>query len=460
MRKTYIANEENVVASIDITLVNENIKTYILDTNILLESPEAIFGFDDNNVVITGTTLQELDEKKRHSTLKYTARQTARIIESLREKGNLLTGVPMDNGGTFYIVLCDMTKIKENPAFSMKKGDNQILQTILQMKDSFPNCVLISNDTYMRLNASTLGISAETYRNTEVSENGYSGREELFVDKTLINKIYAEQKIDFPSDKPAIENEYFILRSYDEKQSALARYHNGKLLHVKDLKPFGICPKNSAQKFALDALLDESIPLVILRGPAGCAKTFLSLAAGLEQTYDSKNERKYRKIMITRNNVTNDEGFGYLPGELEEKMQPLIAPFLDNLESLIRNGDDISNQEIQDQIDYLFDTGTIEIAPMAYMRGRSIRDTFLILDEAQNATISQVRDVITRAGKGTKIVLCGDPTQIDALYLNEKNNGLNYTSAMMKNSPMVAQITFTSDECVRSTLAKEAIEKL
>ena len=164
--------------------------------------------------------------------------------------------------------------------------------------------------------------------------------------------------------------------------------------------------------------------------------------------------------MITRNNVTNDEGFGYLPGELEEKMQPLIAPFLDNLESLIRNGDDISNQEIQDQIDYLFDTGTIEIAPMAYMRGRSIRDTFLILDEAQNATISQVRDVITRAGKGTKIVLCGDPTQIDALYLNEKNNGLNYTSAMMKNSPMVAQITFTSDECVRSTLAKEAIEKL
>lgn len=437
-------------------------KTYILDTNIILDSPESIFGFEDNNVVITGTTLQELDEKKKHPRLKYAARETARILESLREKGDLLAGVPMDNGGTFYIALCDMSDVKETPIFSMKKGDNQILATILQIQSRFPHCILISNDTYMRLNASTLGIASQTYRNDEISENHYLGYQEIYVENEMVNTLYQERSIPYTLNSSPVENEYFILKGYEGNQSALAKYHNGKLLALKEKKPYGITPKNVSQRFAIDALLApvEEIPLVILRGPAGCAKTFLSLAAGLEQTYDDRALQKYRKIMITRNNVTNDEAFGYLPGELDEKMAPLIAPFMDNLESLIQKDEKMSNEEIQDQLDYLFGTGTIEIAPMAYMRGRSIRNTFLILDEAQNATISQIRDVITRAGKGTKIILCGDPSQIDSPYLNEKNNGLNYTASIMKNSPMAAQVTFVADDCVRSPLAKEAIEKM
>lgn len=204
----------------------------------------------------------------------------------------------------------------------------------------------------------------------------------------------------------------------------------------------------------------EKIPFVILKGPAGTAKTFLSLAAGLDQTYDDPRHSRYDSILISRNNVMADEDFGYLPGELRDKMNPLLAPFFDNLESLLRkdSGEDKSN--ISMQIDDMIETGVIEICALAYMRGRSITNKFLIVDETQNATRSQIRDIITRAGAGCKVVICGDPEQIDAHNLDKLNNGLVFASEKMKGSPLCAQVTFNENESVRSELAKEAIKRL
>jgi PhoH-like ATPase len=195
---------------------------------------------------------------------------------------------------------------------------------------------------------------------------------------------------------------------------------------------------------------------VILCGPAGAAKTFLSLAAGLDKTRNGD----YERIYISRNNITGDEAFGYLPGDLEDKMRPLIAPFRDNLVNLIKNQGENEPEQIEMEIDDLFETKMIDLCPMAYIRGRSITNSFVILDEAQHCDRSGIRDLITRAGEGTKIVLLGDTSQIDARNLDKWSNGLIFASNKFRNNPLCAQITFSSEECVRSDLAKAAIDIL
>ena len=270
-------------------------------------------------------------------------------------------------------------------------------------------------------------------------------------------------EIIFREDIPEpVENEFFILQSDQSSALAVYRNHELKLIDTKALHPYHIQPKNASQTFALWALMQpvEEIPFVILKGPAGTAKTFLSLAAGLDQTYDSRAHRSYDSVLISRNNVMADADFGYLPGELEDKMNPLLAPFFDNLESLLRGNSDEDRECISRQIEDMIDSGVIEICALAYMRGRSITNKFLIVDETQNATRSQIRDIITRAGAGCKIVICGDPEQIDAHNLDKLNNGLVFASEKMKGSPVCAQISFTEEESVRSELAKEAIKRL
>lgn len=454
------------------------VKAYILDTNILLDSPRAIFGFDDNTVIITGTTLQELDSKKTApGELGFNARETCRIIEKLRLKGDLTAGVPMDNAGVFKVIL-NAGQWHMPSGYSEDKPDNQIINTVLDIKKNqghmFNQVILVTNDTSMRINASVCAAACgfsdfvESYRNDHVSSaEMYTGKRELHVSKEAIDYIYKNKMLPpeaiFRGDIPEpVENEFFILQS--DQSSALAVYRNYalKLIDTKTLHPCHVQPKNASQTFALWALMQpvEEIPFVILKGPAGTAKTFLSLAAGLDQTYDSKTHRSYDSVLISRNNVMADADFGYLPGELEDKMNPLLAPFFDNLESLLRGNSDEDRECISRQIEDMIDSGVIEICALAYMRGRSITNKFLIVDETQNATRSQIRDIITRAGAGCKIVICGDPEQIDAHNLDKLNNGLVFASEKMKGSPVCAQISFTKEESVRSELAKEAIKRL
>lgn len=454
------------------------VKAYILDTNIFLDSPRAIFGFDDNTVIITGTTLQELDSKKTApGELGFNARETCRIIEKLRLKGDLTAGVPMDNGGVFKVIL-NAGQWHMPSVYSGDKPDNQIINTVLDIKKNqghmFNQVILVTNDTSMRINASVCAAACgfsdfvESYRNDHVSSaEMYTGKRELQVSKEAIDYIYKNKMLPpeaiFRGDIPEpVENEFFILQSDQSSALAVYRNHELKLIDTKTLHPCHVQPKNASQTFALWALMQpvEEIPFVILKGPAGTAKTFLSLAAGLDQTYDSKTHRSYDSVLISRNNVMADADFGYLPGELEDKMNPLLAPFFDNLESLLRGNSDEDRENISIQIEDMMESGVIEICALAYMRGRSITNKFLIIDETQNATRSQIRDIITRAGAGCKIVICGDPEQIDAHNLDKLNNGLVFASEKMKGSPVCAQISFTEEESVRSELAKEAIKRL
>lgn len=338
----------------------------------------------------------------------------------------------------------------------------------------FNQVILVTNDTSMRINASVCAAACgfsdfvESYRNDHVSSaEMYTGKRELQVSKEAIDYIYKNKMLPpeaiFRGDIPEpVENEFFILQSDQSSALAVYRNHELKLIDTKTLHPCHVQPKNASQTFALWALMQpvEEIPFVILKGPAGTAKTFLSLAAGLDQAYDSRAHRSYDSVLISRNNVMADADFGYLPGELEDKMNPLLAPFFDNLESLLRGNSDEDRECISRQIEDMIDSGVIEICALAYMRGRSITNKFLIVDETQNATRSQIRDIITRAGAGCKIVICGDPEQIDAHNLDKLNNGLVFASEKMKGSPVCAQISFTEEESVRSELAKEAIKRL
>lgn len=383
----------------------------------------------------------------------------------------------MDNAGVFKVIL-NAGQWHMPSGYSEDKPDNQIINTVLDIKKNqghmFNQVILVTNDTSMRINASVCAAACgfsdfvESYRNDHVSSaEMYTGKRELHVSKEAIDYIYKNKMLPpeaiFRGDIPEpVENEFFILQSDQSSVLAVYRNHALKLIDTKTLHPCHVQPKNASQTFALWALMQpvEEIPFVILKGPAGTAKTFLSLAAGLDQTYDSKTHRSYDSVLISRNNVMADADFGYLPGELEDKMNPLLAPFFDNLESLLRGNSDEDRECISRQIEDMIDSGVIEICALAYMRGRSITNKFLIVDETQNATRSQIRDIITRAGAGCKIVICGDPEQIDAHNLDKLNNGLVFASEKMKGSPVCAQISFTEEESVRSELAKEAIKRL
>lgn len=445
------------------------VKNYVLDTNILLTSPNAILGFEDNNVYLTSTTLSELDSKKSiPSELGFNARTVLRLIENLRKEGLendelLITGVSLSTGGKLFIENNGISQKYIPNGFDIAESDNKILSSILYLTEKkHEPFILVSNDTSFRIKASICGVEVQEYMNDHQITEHYTGKATIELSKSQLKNLLTNESIDYENES-LIENEFVeINKDKDGDVEALAMYRNKHLGLITPQKVYGITPLNTSQTFALEALLApaEEIPLVILTGPAGAAKTFLSLAAGLEQVSKDCTKGMYDKIMITRNNITSDSDFGALPGDLEDKMMPLLAPFYDNIEALIRaNNPGINNEDVSLRIDDLFASGTIKVCAMAYMRGRSISNTYLIVDEAQNSTKTQMRDIITRAGKGTKVVICGDPSQIDNHLLDKYNNGLVYASENMKGA-VCAQVTFENTESVRSILAAAALKQL
>lgn len=455
-------------------------KIYVLDTNILMDSPNAIFGFDDNTILITGTTLQELDKyKKGNGETGYNARETGRILEALTNKKNRI------EGNRFR--LNDKADIIINPVFEQGKNflpagynntnpDNRILNDVLACMHSegaegMP-VVLVTNDSMMRVNAVTLGIEAQPYENVRIkTDEIYTGR----TDRDCKEGVWADYydllvkngtaDISPEECESLHENEYIMMRRSDDDMGIIASFREGTLtkVNVEKCHPMGISPRNAAQIMAIDALLApvEKIPLVILEGPAGTAKTFLSTAAGLSMTMRLGKrktvENGYMKMVVTRNNILADEEHGALPGDLEDKLFPLMAPFYDNLEKLFSlEAKDEDPARIREQVEDLFANGVIETSSMAYIRGRSLSDTFLILDECQNATRGQMLTVLTRAAENGKVVVAGCVDQIDNPHLDKYNNGLSHVIERFKNSRFAAQVTFTDEECVRSPLAAEA----
>lgn len=445
-------------------------KIYVLDTNIILSDPHSITGFDDNIVILTDTTIQELDSKKRSSgETGANAREASRILDELRSRGDLVSGVETDAGGTVRINLGSESEPALPSGFDPYKPDNMIISAAIRLAmNSKEPVILVTDDTLMRVSATIcarnarVDLGVQSYKNTQV-ETDYAGFIEADVPGSVIDELYSAKTIDIPDGLSLLENEFVTLRA--GSQSGLTMMRKKKLHLVTPQSLYGgIRPMNQLQTYAVHALLSppEELPLVILLGPAGTAKTFLSLAAGLNDTYASAvgGESRYYKMLVSRpNNLTSDPGIGYLPGDMDEKMGPLLAPLYDNMESLLMEKGNTDHRQIRTHVEDIFDS-IIEITALSYIRGRTLRNTYVICDEAQNASRHLIRDLVTRAGAGTKIVLCGDPDQVDAPSLDAKNNGLVYAADKMKGSENCAIIRFGEGQSVRSDLAKDAIVRM
>lgn len=477
-------------------MAEKKTKNYVLDTNILIHCPDSIFKFDDNNVYVTHTTMEELDGlKSAQGEVGYNAREAIRLINGLRSKGKLINGVETQNGGKFFVCAASTSGKLNLPAgWKTEKSDNQILSAVLDLMSKLENVILVSNDVSMVLKADMLEIKAESYRNDRVSqkEELYTGRTEIRVryhDIELFDELERLQiddlAISMMNDGDAkgekcpfntieeyvkhfnLVNRQFVTLFDDEGNKRLGIYENEAIHKLKSQrqKPFNVTPRNSGQFFAQEALMApaDEVPLVILKGEAGTSKTFYSLACGLEQVV---NQQRYKRILICRPNVKFDEDIGYLKGTEMDKIMPLIRPCLDNLEVLININDKKNGMpkktalELECEIQSYFDCGWLSAEALAYLRGRSISDTFIIIDEAQNASPNQILGIITRAGEGSKICIIGDINQIDNPRLDKYNNGLAFASERMKGSDVCMQMTFTDEECTRSKLARVAAELL
>lgn len=456
-------------------------KTYVLDTNVILYSPGAILSFGDNDVIIPEVVLEELDNfKKNKDDLGANARHAARLIDKLRKEGKLNEGVKLPGGGKLRV---EMNHYETNipPTWDRSKPDNRIIQVCKGLKDKGENVVLITKDIFERIKADTVDINVQDFYEKVVPENDnqYTGRNEVYISSEKMDYFYKNKYLDAEEIKcystETLEyyvpnlytNQYLLIHSFENpKKSALGRFDGKRIIPLlyKEYRPFGVIPRNVGQKFMLESLFidAEKIPLVIIKGPAGTAKTLFSLAVGLHNILLDENN-KFRKILVCRPNVTMDEEIGFLPGTEQEKILPFMRPVLDNLEILVCSNEKERYKDekvLDEKIQELFDRRIITTEAVAYLRGRSIVKNWVIIDEAQNLSPKQIKAIITRVGEGTKLILIGDPEQIDHPFLDSRSNGLCYASEKMKGSNLCCQVTLKHDECERSPLAFEAAKRL
>ncbi|MBU0679126.1 MAG: PhoH family protein [Verrucomicrobia bacterium] len=430
-------------------------KQFILDTNVLLHDPSAINHFPERSVIIPLKVLEEIDQFKRElSERGRNARRVARMLDDLRSRGRLSEGIQMDNGGTLTVAFP-----KDHDPFSTKVPvDDLILQMARELSNgngSVP-CTLISKDINLRLKADALGLEAEDYENGQVQTSElFAGYSSLDVSAADLSRFAGDGRLPAPEEHRLSPNEYICLRDEkDAEHTMLARYDVGENVFIKilstpeTLRP--IKPRNMEQRFAMDALLDDRIRLVTLAGKAGTGKTLLAVAAGVHKTID---ERKYRKMLVSRPIFPMGKDIGYLPGTVEEKLDPWMQPILDALD-LIKQGRP-SDRKSRD----LSITGDlIEVEPLTYIRGRSIPNQFIIIDESQNLTPLEVKTVITRVGHHTKIILTGDLYQIDNPYVDALSNGLNAVVEKFRDQGIAAHVML--NQGVRSEVAELAANLL
>lgn len=456
-------------------------KIYVVDTNVLIQSPDAIESFEDNDVVIPLVVVEELDGlKKAEGEKGANARAAVRRLENYRNRGNLLEGVEIENGGSIRIEK-NYKQIELPEELPDDKSDNRILKVCIGLKkDNEESFVcLVTKDLVLRLKAQMVGVDAQDYTTEQIrlDDANYTGRVEVYVPDDLI-KEFKKKGIDkkkaYKTDEDGnaipielTENEFVIIRSdISTRKTLLGRVKGKKIVPLvfKKYSPYGITPRNVGQYFMQEALMTdaEHAPLVIIQGMAGTAKTFYSLAVGLEKVYNNVSN-EYRRIIVCRPNAQFDDDIGFLPGDEQEKIAPLMRPIIDNLEQILDSDSESrydDEAELSDKVEEIFQRGIIQTEALNFIRGRSIVKTYLIIDEAQNMTPNQVKGIITRAGKGTKIILLGDPKQIDKPFLDEKTNGLSYAAKHMKGSEYCWQITLSAEECERSELAMDAVKRL
>jgi PhoH-like ATPase len=436
-------------------------KTYVLDTNVLLHDAQALFRFEDNDVVIPMTVIEEIDRfKKDLNETGRNARQISRTLDGLREKTRLMEGVPLEGGGVLKVVLCSDAALQRLPLeLRGEQADNRILAVAADlMKSCECPVVFVTKDTNLRIKADVIGLAAEDYETGKVPiDELYSGQAEVMVDKEIIDRFYGQGYIEIGSDYRANEC-VTLIDSANLSHTGIGRFHapSGRIVALSRAPKegiWGIQPRNREQQFALDILLNNEIQVVTLVGKAGTGKTLLAIAAGLLKVSD---EAVYSRLLVSRPVFPMGRDLGFLPGDVEEKLAPWMQPIFDNVELLLGSVEERGKRKRGYK--ELIDMGILEIEPLTYIRGRSIPKQYMIVDEAQNLTPHEIKTIITRAGEGTKIVLTGDPYQIDNPYVDASSNGLSYAVEKFKDQTIAGHMTLTKGE--RSPLAEMAANLL
>jgi PhoH-like ATPase len=449
-------------------------KNYVLDTNVLIYDPHSIHKFEDNDVIIPIFVIEEIDQFKREGTERgRNARTVCRFLDELRDNGgSLAQGVALENGGTLRVAV-PAERPELQSALDKTGMDQAILQTAIVVQRNDPNTptVFVTMDTNLRIRADALSVATETYENQRVEvEKIDGGSIELDVDSSLVDRFFHEGQLAAPEGTELHANACVLLR--DEKQpshTALGRYHLDKglilPLRVPAAGVMGLRPRNREQTFALELLLDPTVRLVTVLGKAGTGKTLLALAAGLKRTVE---DDVYTRLLVSRPIMPLGRDVGFLPGDIDEKLNPWMQPIFDNLEFLSNGGKEKNEKGEKGEkgapkgpsknfVD-LLERGVVQVEPLTYIRGRSLPHQYLIVDEAQNLTPHEVKTIITRAGEGTKIVLTGDPFQIDNPYVDSASNGLTVAAHRFKGKAVAGHVALTKGE--RSELAELAANLL
>jgi PhoH-like ATPase len=431
------------------------VKNYILDTNVLLHDPSSLLSFQENHVLIPIEVIEEIDRFKRESTERgQNARAVSRTLDLLRDQGRLSEGVTLPNGGRLRIVFHN-----KNGNGHVTIGDNTVdgrivaLARDVQTEHPAQPTILVTKDINLRIKADALGLQAEDYETDHVRiQDLYTGMFERSVAPERLTGFRAQGGMDLPDGAKHCPNEYCtLLDETNPKRTLLARVDPGavRLNPILDLREgvWGIRPRNREQRFAFDALLDDRIKLVTLMGKAGTGKTLLAMAVGLKKTV---SDREHRRLVVARPTISMGRELGFLPGSLEEKLDPWMQPIHDALEML----SDLNMGHESRRATDLMRSGMITVEALSYIRGRSIANQFMIIDEAQNLTPLEVKTIVTRVGHGTKIVFTGDPYQIDNPYVDSSSNGFNYVVSRFRHESIAAHVELQKGE--RSELAELA----
>lgn len=434
-------------------------KIYVLDTSVILYDHKAIKNFKDNDIALPLPVLEELDNfKKGNDTKNFEARSFIRSIDEMSRDYLLNDWVPLgDEGkGKFKVVMKEnLNGVDAVKSFGDEKNDNKILNAALTMKHENPDTkvVLVSKDICLRMKAKALKLNAEDYETGKVKnvDSLYTGKTVISgVDDKIIDELFKDELIDYTDlglkEKPR-DNHYFILKG--NRKSILA-YYNPEIKKIERIEKtiaYGIMPKNAEQAFAMHALMNPNIKLVTMQGVAGSGKTLLAMACAIEQ------RSQFRQVYVSRPIIPlSNRDIGFLPGDVKSKLDPYMQPIWDNLR-YIKNQFSESDKNAK-KIDQLIEENKIEIAPLAYIRGRSIANVFFVIDEAQNLTPHEIKTIISRAGENTKVIFTGDIHQIDTPYLDSESNGLSYLIDKVKDNHLFAHITLEKGE--RSELANLA----
>jgi len=436
-------------------------KFYVIDTSVFLSDADCLFKFENNDIIIPIKVLEEIDRhKKRQDSVGFNARMIIKHLDNLREKGTLSSGIRIEKGKGILQVVSSTSDLPRD--LDPTIPDNEILATALKIKEENPKkkVIVVSRDINMRVIADSIGLLSQNYITEQVVDDRnklYSGYAEIVVDDQMIDQFYDDEDIylDETLKVKLYKHQFIMLQSSaNPKKTALCCFKGynlplEKIIGEKRDLSWGIAPRNKEQAFSYDLLFDENIPLVTLIGKAGSGKTLVALAAAIEQTLGMRDNR-YKRVLVSRPVQPLGKDIGFLPGTMEEKMLPWLKPIQDNLQLILGND--------RTMLQSFMEKGQIEIEALTYIRGRSISNAYIIIDEAQNLTAHEVKTIITRVGENTKIVLTGDIEQIDNVYTNETSNGLAYAIEKFKESDLAGHITFKKGE--RSRIATEAAKIL